>query len=122
MILELLVELLLMECGFRVLALFVVSRLLRVEISRRRWLALAGIILFAAIVADILGSELLSHGLARYLLEEAIQVAFLAAGLVWIAHVRLPRSIAAAIATSLSHGLLLIIIEAIWALIVFSSA
>lgn len=119
MILEILVELLLMECGFRVLALFVSSRLLRVEISPRRLLALAGIILFAAIVSDILGSEL-PRGLARRLLEEAIQVAFLAAGLAWLAHVRFARSIAVAIVTSLLFGLMLFIIEALWALIVFA--
>jgi hypothetical protein len=121
MILEILVELLLMECGLRVLALFVSSRLLRVEISPRRLLALAGIILFAAIISDILGSEFL-RGLARRLLEEAIQVVFLAAGIAWLAHVRLARSIAVAIVTSFLFGLLLIIIEAIWGLIVFGSS
>jgi hypothetical protein len=121
MILEIVFELVLMTFGLGAVALFVSSRLLRVRIPGRRLLALAGVIVFAAIAADILASALVERGFAKRLLEEAMQTTLLAIGLITVGQVRVARSIAIAVLTTVARVLLLIAIEAVWALIVFGS-
>jgi uncharacterized membrane protein YdbT with pleckstrin-like domain len=121
-LLEIVVELILMKVGFGVLALFVSSRLMRLQIPFLRLFAIAGILLFGAVIGDLLGSALFDRGIVRQFVEEAIQAGVLAAAVVKATHASVAKASVVAVMTGLVRQLLLYITELLWALYVFGSA